>query len=52
MGLTIGKVRTALYKTAKYLGDVDAVRKGRIAQRIKNRILGKISGRILRKFRS
>ena len=45
-GITIGKVRTALYKTAKVLGDVNAIKRGTVAQRASNRVLGKASGRV------
>jgi hypothetical protein len=43
------KIRSVLYGSAKVLGDVNAVVKGNIGNRIKNRVLGKISGRIIRK---
>jgi hypothetical protein len=48
MGL-ISKVRSVLYRSAKVLGDADAVAKGKIGKRIKRRILGKIAGKILKK---
>jgi hypothetical protein len=48
MGL-ISKIRKSLYGSAKLLGDVDAVKKGKIAQRIKNRLIGKITGRFISK---
>ena len=51
MGLTISKVRTILYTSAKYLGDINAIRRGKIGTRIKNRILGKIASRVLGKLR-
>ena len=47
--MPISKVRTILYRTAKYLGDVDAVRKGRILKRLKNRIVGKYTAKIFKK---
>lgn len=46
--MNISKIRTILYTVAKYLGDVDAVRKGRVKQRIKNRLIGKITGRLFK----
>jgi hypothetical protein len=46
MGL-ISLIRSILYGSAKALGDVDAVRKGRVGKRIKSRILGRIAGKIL-----
>jgi len=49
--MTIGKIRTILYKSARVLGDIQAVRKNRIGQRIVNRVLGKVAGRILGRLR-
>ena len=49
MGL-ISKVRSGLYKSAKVLGDVDAVKKGKVAKRVKSRITGKIAGKTLGKI--
>ncbi|CDQ42123.1 hypothetical protein BN990_04503 [Virgibacillus salexigens] len=46
--MSIGKIRTLLYKTAKYLGDINAIRRGRVKQRIKNRIIGKFTGRLFK----
>ncbi len=48
MGL-FSKVRKVLYDTAKVLGDIDAIKKGKMGKRIKNRIAGKIVGKILKK---
>jgi hypothetical protein len=45
--MTINKFRNILYKTAKYSGDINAVRKGKIARRIGIRIAGKATGRLL-----
>ena len=45
-GITIGKTRSALYKTAKLLGDVNAVKRGSVSQRVTNRVVGKVSGNI------
>ena len=46
--MNISKIRTILYTVAKYLGDIDAVRKGRVKQRIKNRLIGKVTGRLFK----
>lgn len=46
-GWTIGFIRSCLYFVARILGDVQAVRKGRIGRRIGRRIAGKITGRFL-----
>ena len=45
--LTFAKVRKGLYKTAKAMGDVQAVRKKKVGKRIKRRILGKLAGKAL-----
>ena len=45
-GITIGKTRSALYKTAKLLGDVNSVKRGTVGQRVTNRVVGKVSGKI------
>ncbi len=47
-GMTLGKVRGALYKGAKALGDVQAVRKKKVGKRIVRRMAGKIASRALR----
>ena len=49
-GLTIGKTRSALYKTAKILGDINAIKRGTIGRRVTHRISGKITARLLSKF--
>lgn len=46
-GLTIGKTRSALYKTSRILGDINAVKRGTIGQRLTSRGLGMIFGRII-----
>ena len=43
--ITIGKIRSFLYRTAKTLGDVNAVKRTKIGTRITNRVTGKISSR-------
>ena len=45
--MKISKLRDVLYKTAKYLGDIDSVSKRRVGNRIANRIAGKATGRTL-----
>lgn len=46
--MKISKIRSILYTTAKYLGDIDAVRKGRVKERLWNRLIGKITSRFLK----
>jgi len=48
--LTIGKIRRAAYKTGKVLGDVNAVKKGKVAKRVKNRVVGKLLGKAVGKL--
>ncbi len=48
--LTIGKIRRAAYKTGKVLGDVQAVKKNKVARRVKNRIVGKLLGKAVSKL--
>lgn len=47
-GFTISKARSNLYKTAKTLGDISALRKKKVGQRIGRRIAGKIASRAMR----
>lgn len=50
MPVKIEKVRGALYKTAKVLGDVQAVKKKKVAQRVIRRAAGKAIGSIFKKL--
>ena len=43
-------LRSALYKVARIMGDVNAVKKGRVGKRIARRGAGKITGRGLGKL--
>ena len=43
--LTIGKIRTFLYSSAKILGDVNAIKRNKIGTRVTNRVTGKVSSR-------
>ncbi len=42
------KLRSALYRTARRLGDVNAVRRGRVPQRLARRAAGRATSRLLR----
>lgn len=46
-GFTIGKARSALYGTAKVLGDINAVNRGTVPQRLVSRGLGRLFGNLL-----
>ncbi len=48
--MKINKIRSFLYKTSKYQGDVNAVQKGSIGKRIMRRAAGKASGKLMRKI--
>ena len=48
--MTINKTRRFLYWLARLLGDVDAVRRGRLGRRIARRAAGKAASRGLGKL--
>lgn len=43
-------LKSNIYKILRILNDVNAVRKGRVKQRMGRRVSGKITGRLLRKL--
>lgn len=46
--MTISKFRSFLYALARFLGDVQAVRRHRVAERVARRVAGRFTSRILR----
>ncbi len=48
--MSISKTRGFLYGLARLLGDVNAVKKGRVGKRLMRRAAGKATGRTLRKL--
>jgi len=50
--MTLSGFRSILYRVARLLGDVQAVRRGRIAQRVRNRAVGRIAKVMRGLFRS
>lgn len=48
--MKISKVRSKLYSLARFLGDVQAVKRNRIGKRIARRLAGKAAGRLLGKL--
>lgn len=48
--MKISKIRSILYTLAKYLGDVDAAKKGKLPQRLANRAIGRFTSRFFRRF--
>lgn len=47
--MSIARTRSALYLLARLLGDVQAVKTGRVGRRILRRLAGKVTGRALGK---
>lgn len=48
--MKINKIRSICYSVAKYLGDYNAVKKGKVARRVGRRVAGKGVGRLFQKF--
>ncbi|WP_170885655.1 hypothetical protein [Bacillus alkalicellulosilyticus] len=48
--MNINQVRRILYKVSRLLGDLNAVKKGKVGKRIGRRVAGKATGRALRKL--
>lgn len=48
--MTVSKARSWLYCVARLLGDVQAVRRGRVEKRIYNRVVGRAVGRVTRRL--
>ena len=46
----MGKARSLIYKLGRILGDINAVKRGKVGKRVARRIVGKGTGRILRKL--
>lgn len=46
--MSINKARRATHKATVLLGDIQAVKRGRIAERVTNRVIGRLVGRLLR----
>lgn len=48
--MSISKIRSLLYKTARLFGDVEAARKGRLGERLVRRYAGRMASRLMRKI--
>ena len=48
--MSINKTRSFLYRLARLLGDINAVKKGRVGRRIGRRATGKATGRLFRRL--
>jgi len=44
--MLLNETRSILYKTARILGDVQAVKRGKVGRRIGRRVAGKATGRL------
>jgi hypothetical protein len=49
-GLSISSIRTQTYAFSKFLGDVNAISKGKVVRRVGIRLAGKQTGKSLRIF--
>ncbi len=47
--MRLSRIRSYFYKAARLLGDVSAIQHHRVGRRIRNRIVGRAFGRLLRK---
>jgi hypothetical protein len=45
--VSINKTRSMLYKTARVLGDVNALNRGKVGKRVARRVVGRATGRQL-----
>ena len=48
--MTFNKIRRVLYKVARIMGDVQAVRSGKVGKRVGRRVAGRITGKGLGKL--
>ncbi|MGY4689376.1 hypothetical protein [Salibacterium sp. K-3] len=46
--MNISKLRNALYKISRILGDINAVKRGKVGKRIGRRVAGKATGKGLK----
>ncbi|MBM7605967.1 hypothetical protein JOC75_003995 [Metabacillus crassostreae] len=46
--MSIGKVRKVLYFISKVLGDINAVKRGKVKQRIYNKAIGKVTSKLFK----
>ncbi|MCV3202518.1 hypothetical protein [Bacillus velezensis] len=46
--MSISKIRSLFYKSARVLGDVQAVKNGTIGKRVARRAAGRATGKLLR----
>jgi len=49
--MSISSIRSVLYKTGRILGDINAVKRGKILQRVGRRVIGKGVGRVISRIK-
>jgi len=42
-------LKTALYRIMRLWNDIDAIRKGRIGKRLRNKVVGRVAGRLMKR---
>lgn len=45
--MTLNDFRSLLYKSAKYLGDINAIKRNKVKRRVGYRIAGKLTSKLL-----
>ncbi|UOE93548.1 hypothetical protein [Alkalihalobacillus sp. LMS39] len=48
--MNINQIRRTLYKIGRVLGDINAVKRGKVGKRIGRRVVGKSTGKAIRKM--
>lgn len=44
--MSLSQLRSFLYKTARFIGDINAVKQGTMHKRLKNRVIGKAARKL------
>ncbi|WP_035177224.1 hypothetical protein [Alkalihalobacterium bogoriense] len=48
--MNINRIRRTLYKISRLLGDVNAVKRGKVGKRMGRRVVGRATGKAIRKM--
>ncbi len=48
--MNLNKLRNINYKIARFLGDINAIQKGRTGKRVLRRIIGRLIGKFMRRL--
>jgi len=46
----ISKIRGLLYGSARVLGDANAIKEGKVVKRVRNRLVGRLAGKLLQRI--